>query len=106
MKPRRIRPEAQRELIGAIRHDNGERRGLGKRFLNLVVQAFDRIQQDPLTGGPWDCDTRMLSLVPRRFPYGIIFKEYPAEILIVSVYHLHRCGNDWYDRLEAEGETG
>lgn len=105
MKPLRIRPEAQRELNGAIRHYNGERRGLGTRFLKLVEQAFDRIQQDPLTGAPWDCETRMLSLVPRRFPYGVIFKEYDTEILIVSVYHLHRCGDDWYNRVESEGET-
>jgi len=104
MKPIRFRSEARRELNEAIRYYNKERRGLGTRFLKVAEQAFDRIQETPSTGGPWDRATRLLSLMPRRFPYGIIFKEYDTEILIFSVYHLHRRGDDWYDRLESENE--
>lgn len=102
MKPRRIRPEALRELNRAVRHYNNERRGLGARFLKLAERAFDEIQKDPSTGAPWDLDTRILSLVPRRSPYGIIFKEYDSEILIVAVYHLHRHQDYWRSRLVDE----
>jgi len=53
--------------------------GLGERFL---VRPFQ---------------TRQRSV--RRFPYGLIFREYDDHILIVAVAHFSRDPSFWHPRM-------
>ena len=100
MKPLTVRPQARRELLEAVEYYSQQRAGLGTRFLGTATRGFDHIQEMPDTGFPSYGKTRTLALVEKRFPYGIVFKEYDDEIVIMAVYHLHRDEDYWYDRIE------
>ncbi len=90
--------EAQNELDDAIEFYNSDQGGLGKRFLEEILNTLDRIIKypeawHPLSGSIRRCQTR-------RFPFGIIYTVIEDLILVIAVSHLHRKPNYWQNRIE------
>lgn len=100
MKPTTFLPAARDDLHQAATFYESRRSGLGSDFEAVIAEAIERIQQNPLTGFPSDHMTRTLTV--RRFPFGIVFREYPDQILVVAVAHHSRRENYWADRIEDE----
>jgi toxin ParE2 len=89
--------EAQIELDEAIEFYNQEFPGLGDRFLQEVLNSFDRIAKHkdawhPLSNNIRRCQTR-------KFPYGVIYTEVDEMILVLAISNLHRKPEHWKNRL-------
>lgn len=104
MKPINLLPAARADLYQAADFYESRRYGLGSEFEEVITEAIDRIQQNPLTGFPSDHMTRTLTV--KRFPYGIVFREYPDQILVVAVAHHSRQEDYWADRIGDVESTG
>ena len=69
---------------------------LGDRFLQAVEAAADAAARSPEIYARVHGDLRRVLV--HRFPYGLIVRESPAELLVVACYHLHRDPQVWRSR--------
>jgi len=97
MKGARFHPLAERELEEAIRHYEGESRGLGLRFLDEVEHSVHFLRQHP------EAAPRVLGparrLVLPRFPYYLIYRPLAAgRLRILAVGHEKRRPGYWIGR--------
>ena len=99
MKPVRFHPEAETEMIEAAAYYESRQQALGRRFLTTVQDAINRIRVSPLLYAVVEDDVRRCLV--RTFPYGVLFRVQPEEIVIVAVMHLHRDPDYWQDRARA-----
>jgi len=88
---------ARQELDDAFDWYESQSAGLGYEFLDELDRAVRRIKVYP---------DSCMELVPglrrallSRFPYGLIYGQEPAAIVVVAVAHLHREPRYWIDRL-------
>ena len=88
--------EAKFELDQTIEYYESEASGLGKQFLQEVLNSLNRIGSFPEAWHPLSKNTRRCQTA--RFPYGLIYTILDNEILIISVSNLHRKPNHWEDR--------
>ena len=88
---------AQIELDEAVAYYDYESPGLGKKFLQEVLDTLDRIGRFPRAWHP--CSNRTRRCQTRHFPYGVIYQIQETEILIIAVSHLHRKPDYWQDRV-------
>lgn len=89
-------PEARLEFLESIVYYESQQTGLGRRFLEAVVEAVRRIQAHPsmyrLVGQAWrQCR------IP-RFPFGMIYRVKNRRIEVIPVMHLHRRPGYWQSR--------
>jgi toxin ParE1/3/4 len=88
--------EAQDEMAEAARFYESHRAGLGQAFLRSVGDAVAEIREHP---GRWPLiDNISRRRLVRRFPYALIYRDDPDEIMILAVMHLHRQPGYWRDR--------
>jgi toxin ParE1/3/4 len=69
---------------------------LGDRFLHAVEAAADVAARSPEIYARVHGDMRRVLV--HRFPYGLIVRESPEELLVVACYHLHRDPQVWRSR--------
>lgn len=86
--PLRIRSEANAELNAAWNWYESRREGLGDDLLGCVDAAFAAVARAPNAYPRVDGAIRR-ALV-RRFPYVILFREYPDYVAILAVFHTGR----------------
>ena len=79
---------AQQELDSTIEYYNSERSGLGYEFLWEVCAAIDRIKEFPEAWRSYYRGTRRC--LTRRFPYGVVYKQFEDLIMIIAITNLHR----------------
>lgn len=80
---------AAAELEDSAKFHNGCAEGLG----NDCLDAFDLVMAYPHAWGMLDQDFRRF--LPRRFPYGIIYRIDNGRIIVTSVFHLSRRLDSW-----------
>jgi plasmid stabilization system protein ParE len=97
MKPLRFHPQAEQELAESVKFYNSRVPGLGNEFFATVESGAKEIQKDPLRRPIRPDGTRKLKL--QRFPYLLIYRDEPTQILIVSVAHGARRPRFWKQRL-------
>ena len=100
MKMVRFYPEAELEMSGAAAYYEAQQENLGKRFLTSVQDALNRIQITPLLYPVVELDVRRC--VTKTFPFGILFRSLPEQIVVVAVMHLHRDPGYWKERAGKE----
>ena len=83
-----FRPEALRELQEAQAWYEARAVGLGFEFARAVDAAVARALRMPLAFPPIDAEFRHVVL--RRFPYSVIYRVGPAELVVVSCFHHRR----------------
>jgi plasmid stabilization system protein ParE len=92
----RLRPEVERDLAAAASWYEQQRAGLGHEFLDEFVAMQDRLSDMPLIWPVVHRKTHRALL--NRFPFGVYFRIYGADIVIVAVMHGSRNPSRWHDR--------
>ena len=90
-------PEFPRDLIDAVNYYNGQKAGLGRRFLLAVRRTQSRVRATPkMHRMIWKTVRR--SLV-ERFPYGFFYRVVGDDIEVIAVYHHSRDPVGWRSRV-------
>jgi len=97
-KPLVIDPRAEREIADAYKWYGRRDRQAATRYRVEVNQAMDRIGQLPESFPPYMHGTRMCLL--KKFPYLVVFREYPDHLFVVAVAHGRQRPGYWRKRLE------
>ena len=94
MKPVVFLPQAEQEMLEAARFYESQTAGLGVDYLSEVERAVQTIAESPTTWPVIEGELRRRLI--RRFPFGILYRIEPEEIVIIAVAHLRR--RPWYWR--------
>jgi toxin ParE1/3/4 len=92
----RFHPEAETEMIEAAAYYEVQQADLGKRFLASVQDAINSIMINPRLYPAVDLDVRRC--LTKVFPFGVLFRILPDQIVIVAVMHLARHPDYWKHR--------
>lgn len=86
------------ELDDAIEYYNLQTNGLGKIFLDEVLETIELISIYPQI---WSSNTKNTrKAVLRKFPFNLIYTIFEEKIYIIAVAHQHREPEYWIDRLK------
>jgi plasmid stabilization system protein ParE len=96
--PIRTNSLASLEITEAVRWYESTRPGLGAEFLDHVARAIDRLGLNPEAGNPLSADHKTRRLLVTRYPYQIVYRIRPGEIVIVALAHLKRRPGYWKNR--------
>ena len=97
MKRVRLLGPAEQEMLDAARYYESQAAGLGEDFLSKVQSAVKDVAEHPDMGPVIRFDIRRRLV--HRFPYGILYRICPEEIVIVAVMHLRRHPAYWLGRI-------
>jgi len=89
-------PSAQKEILESVAYYEQRDSELGAEFLDEVEETVDLILQYPESGKLLNAYARRVLL--NRFPYGIVYRVYNEQIVILAVMHLSRRPNYWINR--------
>lgn len=92
----RLHPEAEAEMIEAAAYYEDQQADLGKRFLAAVQDAINGIMINPRLYPVVDRDVRRC--LTKVFPFGVLFRIQPDQIVVVAVMHLARHPDYWKHR--------
>lgn len=96
MKPVRFIEEARLEFLAEVAFYEEVQRGLGEKF-NLAVEAATQLAATfPMAGTPWMHSTRRV--FPKNFPFSVVYRVEPGEIVVFAVAHFSRRPAYWRDR--------
>jgi plasmid stabilization system protein ParE len=85
------------EAREARRYYDGEREGLGGRFVGELRATLRRITEHPLA---WpECEPSIRRALVNRFPYLVHYTLQEDEVFVLGVYHARRRPISWTDRL-------
>ena len=87
---------AERDINAAAIWYEGERSGLGRRFLDAVGVALAHIEDNPQQFPVVHRDKRRALL--KRFPYGLYFRIESTSAVVVGCFHGHRNPTAWKSR--------
>ena len=84
-------------MLEAAEYYERQAQGLGRGFLAEVQRTVASIAENPRIGRVVRRPIRRRLL--RRFPFGILYRIDPQEIVIIAVMHLRRRPGYWADRV-------
>ena len=96
MKTARFVSPAEREMVQAAQYYNSKVPNLGAEFLHEVKKAVMRLEADPDAAQKVRGEVRRRLI--RRFPFGVLYRIDPDEIVILAVMHLSRRPDYWHRR--------
>ena len=70
---------------------------LGERFLDTVQLGVEQIQESPITWPSIGYGIQRY-LLP-QFPYSLLYRDDPEEIVVIAVMHQKKRPYYWIDRL-------
>jgi toxin ParE1/3/4 len=94
----RFHVQAEREHLARVTYYEGERAGLGARYLDDFDAAIEMV-----CAAPWrsrlvrDPDIRRAYL--RAFPCSIVYREIRGEVQVLAVMHHRQRPGYWLARL-------
>lgn len=91
-----VRPEARADIEQASAWYERQRAGLGGDFLDEVLDAFDRIADDPRIYPVVHRQTHRA--VIHRFPFGAFYRIEDDTIVVLAVMHGSRHPRAWQQR--------
>jgi hypothetical protein len=94
----RFLPEAELELLREVSYYSKARQGTGLRFQGAVEAAVSLAATHPLGGAPSFKETR--SVLVKGFPFSVVYRASPAEILIVAIAPHRKRPYYWGTRVE------
>ena len=86
------------ELDDAIQYYEIQLKGLGRKFLNEVLESINLIQKFPQLWAKNSTNTRKAVL--RNFPYNVIYSAAENKITIIALAHQNRMPEYWIDRMK------
>ena len=98
-----LSPEAEAEMEAATLWYEHQLKGLGAEFLAAVDQVLARITDYPHSGSPVPrlADETIRRMPLRRFPYHIVYMEFPDRYQILALAHDWRRPFYWRDRVSS-----
>ena len=96
MKTARFVSPAEREMVQAAQYYNSKVPNLGAEFLHEVKKAIKQLKADPDAAQKVRGEVRRRLI--RRFPFGVLYRIDPDEIVILAVMHLSRRPDYWHGR--------
>jgi plasmid stabilization system protein ParE len=97
-RPVRSSQPASDELAEAVRWYETRRTGLGGEFFDAVVATLTLIETRPEIGTTISTDGQTRRALVARFPYQVVYRLRPTEIVIVAVAHAKRRPGYWKNR--------
>ena len=89
-------PEADTEFEEASLFYESRMAGLGKSFAAEVESTLSLIREFPEAGSPVGTSHRRA--VVARFPYSVVYRQYPDFIVVIAVAHQRRRPGYWRRR--------
>jgi plasmid stabilization system protein ParE len=89
---------ASQELAEAVRWYEIRRAGLGGEFFDAVTHALALIEAQPEIGTPLRPDLGVRRLLLARFPFQVVYRLRPSEIVVIAIAHLRRRPAYWKRR--------
>jgi hypothetical protein len=96
MKSIRFLRPAEMEMLDAAQYYEMQASGLGSAFLDQIDKAIQDIREHPERWPILKNNIRR-RLIP-RFPYALLYRVDPDEIIIQATMHLHRRTDYWAGR--------
>jgi hypothetical protein len=96
MKSIRFLRPAEMEMLDAAQYYEMQASGLGNAFLDQIDKAIQDIREHPERWPILKHNIRR-RLIP-RFPYALLYRVDPDEIIIQATMHLHRRTDYWAGR--------
>ena len=93
-----VRPAAAADIEDAYRWYTGKRPELGRQFLGSVREAGARVQENPEAYPVFYRAARRIRL--KRFPYSLLYRLYPDQIVVVACLHGRRDPRRWKARTD------
>jgi plasmid stabilization system protein ParE len=91
-----FRPQAEEEARAARKWYEEQRPGLGARFADAIDETIQRIASNPSRFPLVHGEIRRA--VVRRFPFGVYFRVYGRDLVILAVTHGRRHPRRWQSR--------
>lgn len=89
---------ASEELAEAVIWYEAQRTGLGAEFFDAILATLALLESHEEAGTPVGDDPRTRRLLVARFPYQVVYRLRPTEIVIVAFAHLKRRPGYWKQR--------
>jgi len=89
---------ASAEFTEAVRWYESRRSGLGAEFFDEVAATVSRIEINPEIGTTISNDGQTRRALVARFPYQVVYRLRPTEIVIAAIAHLKRRPGYWKNR--------
>jgi plasmid stabilization system protein ParE len=96
MKPVRFLRPAELEMLDAAKYYELQASGLGADFLGKIEAAIQDIGQNP-ERWPIIKDNIRRRFV-YRFPFALLYRVDPDEVLVQATMHLRRRPDYWFNR--------
>lgn len=91
---------AREEFLHEVRYYAA--RGQALRFIAAVVEALDRVQDDPYSFPKVGKNRSLRRVLTKRFPFALVYvvnPSKPAEPLVIAVAHGSRRPGYWRRRV-------
>ncbi|MBL0058496.1 MAG: type II toxin-antitoxin system RelE/ParE family toxin [Elusimicrobia bacterium] len=88
---------AEIEMLNAARFYEGQAQRLGVDFLARVQSAVEDVESNPIRWPLYRPNIRRRFV--SRFPYAVLYRVEPKNVVVVAVMHLHRNPNYWIGRI-------
>lgn len=92
-----LRPQARAEVAEAYDWYELRRSGLGERFLSVLGETLNAIEQAPRRYPRIRGEVRRACL--KRFPYCVLYLAEPAEVVVIAVFHSARDPRRWQSQV-------
>jgi plasmid stabilization system protein ParE len=96
MKPVQVHPEAEAEADGTFEYLWTRSESAAFGFDAELRAAFRTLRKTPRICAPYQRGTRRIML--KRYPFFVVFREFPDRIQIVAVAHGKRRPGYWAKR--------
>ena len=97
MKAVRFIIPAEQEMLDAARYYAMQAPGLGADFLKNIKSAVYDIGEHPERWPVLRFDIRRRLV--HRFPYALLYRVDPDEVVVLATMHLHQHPDYWINRL-------
>lgn len=97
MKTVRLLQPAEQEMLDAVAYYELQVHGLGADFLGKMESAISDIAENPERWPIVRFEIRRRLI--HRFPYGLLYRVDPNEVVVLAVAHLHRHPAYWVGRI-------
>ncbi|MEW6173534.1 MAG: type II toxin-antitoxin system RelE/ParE family toxin [Bacillota bacterium] len=93
-------PEAEQEILEAAIYYESRASGLGIDYLSEVERAVQAVADSPHT---WPIiEGELRRRLVRRFPFVILYRVEPEEVVVVAIAHLRRKPGYWRERIKRQ----
>ena len=97
-RPTRSSEPASEEFSEAVRWYEARPPGLGGEFFDAVGTTLSLIETNPEIGTAVSADGQTRRALVAGFPYQVVYRLKPTELVIVAVAHLKRRPGYWKHR--------